>query len=126
MYTNVPINEAEKVKSFIKNIGKKQYKVRIDEFFTYYGEVERMVMVEQEKIVAIPFLIIKSLGNSPLYGCQQFEVSVHAKCFKSVQSYISALEEKMVLGIKKNFLLFLLPETRHIVQSFSMSNIQKT
>lgn len=48
MYTNLPVNEDDKVKKFIKQIGKKEYKVEINEFRTYYTEVQKMVMAEED------------------------------------------------------------------------------
>lgn len=36
MYANLPIHEDEKVKTFIKEIGKKHYKITLPEFRTYY------------------------------------------------------------------------------------------
>ena len=72
MYANIPIYDNEKIKAFIKDIGKKRYKITLDEFRTYYAEVEKMVIAEEDELVTIPFLIIKILKNSPLYMCQQF------------------------------------------------------
>ena len=36
MYANIPIYDNEKIKGFIKDIGKKRYKITLDEFRTYY------------------------------------------------------------------------------------------
>ena len=92
MYINLPIFDDSKLTSFIKDLGKKSYKISHQEFRAYYDQVEKRVEAEEDELVTLPFLIIKIISNSSLYRCQQFEVQVHPKSFKAIKSYIPGLE----------------------------------
>lgn len=91
LYINLPVQDDAKLSAFIKDICKKQYKVSKEDFRAYYVQVEKKVESEEDQMVTLPFLIIKIISNCPLYRCQQFEVSVHAKSFKAVKAYIPGL-----------------------------------
>lgn len=92
MYINLPIHDEAKLASFIKDIGKKTYKISSADFRAYYKEVEKRVEAEENELVTLPFLIIKIISNCSLYRCQQFDVQVHPKSFKAVKSYVPGLE----------------------------------
>lgn len=92
IYTSVPIHDDTKLKAYIKDTCKKEYKVSKDDFRTYFSEVEKKVQSEEDEMVTLPFLIIKIISHSPLYRCRQFEVVVHPKSYKVVKGYIPGLE----------------------------------
>lgn len=66
------------------------------------------------------------ISNSPLYRCQQFEVQVHPKSYKTIKTYIPGLEEKIILGVKTSHILLLTPESKHIMQSFTLDTVELT
>lgn len=43
LYINVPINDDSKLSAFIKEIGKKEYKISKNDFRSYYKEVQKKV-----------------------------------------------------------------------------------
>jgi len=48
LYINVPVNDDAKLSAFIKDIGKKEYKVSKEEFRTYFMQVEKKVSEEED------------------------------------------------------------------------------
>ena len=110
MYINLPITDDNKLTSFIKDLGKKMYKISNAEFRAYFEQVEKRVEAEEDELVTLPFLIIKIISNAPLYQCQQFDVQVHPKSLKAIKSYIPGLEEKLTLGIRSTHIMLLTAE----------------
>ena len=82
MYINLPVHDEKKLSNYLKEIGKKQYKISIEDFRSYYSQVEKKVEEEDDEAITIPFLIIKIMNNSFLYQCQQFQLTIHSKSFK--------------------------------------------
>lgn len=48
IYTSVSVHDDTKLKAYIKDICKKQYKVSKDDFRTYFSEVEKKVEAEED------------------------------------------------------------------------------
>ncbi len=48
MYANLPLNDEQKIAAYIKDIGHKQYKIPVSDFRVYMGEVQKMIMGEQD------------------------------------------------------------------------------
>ncbi len=47
MYINLPM-EDERILTFVKDIGKKAYKVTLNQFKVYYKEVQKIVSSEED------------------------------------------------------------------------------
>jgi hypothetical protein len=108
MYINLNVQDDSKLSAFIKEVCRKDYKLPKEDFRVYYSEVEKKVeFQEDDEMVVLPFLIIKIISETPLYYCQQFEVTLHPKSYKSIKTYLPNLEEKLTLGIKPTHLLLL-------------------